>query len=422
MNKIKKLVIIFLVAVLSLSSVIANGQKEESGKKVLTLSIWDENQKPTIQKIIDAYNMQSDEYEAVLELTPWNQYWTKLDAAAGANQAADVFWMNVYLPKYVDGDVLLPLDDFVKENDVDLTNYVETTLNMFNYKDNLWALPKGMDTVVVAYNKGIFDKYGVSYPTEGWSWDDMRDIATELKNNIAKNGGSEYPILMELDAQPSHFNFAYQTGGSIINETWTKSGYASKDTVESYQNVVDLFNDELLAPYTVLSETKGTDLFLSKRGAIVFIGSWKASVLENSSLAKEGNLGLITMPKQDSGNTSVLGGLGYAIFKNTKYPEGCFDLISFITSEQGNKIQGEDGIDIPAYKTAQKYYKDHFVNIDAQAFFDAANDSVPFPAGPDINAWFGIINDNVARIYAQELSAQEGCDIIYNQMQEILDK
>lgn len=422
MKNIKKLVVVFLITVVGFGSVFANGQQEEAGKKVLTVSIWDENQKPVIQQIIDEYNLQSDEYEAVLELTPWNQYWTKLDAAAGANQAADVFWMNVYLPKYVDGDILLPLDDFVKESNLDLSNYVETTLNTYNYKDSLWALPKGMDTVAVAYNKEIFDKYGVSYPSQGWTWDDMRDIATELKNKIKEAGASEYPILMELDAQPSHFNFAYQTGGFVIDDSWTKCGYNLDSTVEAYQNVVDLFNDDLLAPYTVLSETKGTDLFLSKRGAIVFIGSWKASVLENSSIAKGGNLGLITMPTQEAGNTSVLGGLGYAIFKNTKYPEGCFDLISFITSEKGNKIQGEKGIDIPAYKSAQKYYKDYFKNIDVQAFFDAANDSVPFPAGPDINAWFGIINDNVARIFAQELSAKEGCDIIYNQMQEILDK
>ncbi|MGD1822904.1 MAG: ABC transporter substrate-binding protein [Pleomorphochaeta sp.] len=422
MKKVKKVFLFLLISFFTISSVFANGAKEETGKKTLTLSIWDENQRPAIQQILDEFNAQNNDYEAVLELTPWNSYWTKLDAAAGAGQAADVFWMNVYLPKYVEGNVMLPLDDYVKDSGINLNDYVETTVNMFKYDNHVWCLPKGMDTVAVAFNKELFDKYDVDYPKTGWTWEDMKDTAMQLKTAISAAGGSEYPILMELDAQPSHFNFAYQTGGYVISSDYKKSGYNLDSTVESYQNVVDLFNEDLLAPYTVLSETKGTDLFLSKRGAIVFIGSWQASVLENSSIAKEGNLGLITMPLQEKDNTSVIGGLGYGIFKNTKYPEGAFELISFITGEVGNKIQGEAGIDIPAYKSAQVYYKDHFKNINAQAFFDAAINSVPFPAGPDINAWLGIINDNVARIYAQEISAKEGCDIIYKQMQPILDK
>ena len=46
-------------------------------------------------------------------------------------------------------------------------------------------------------------------------------------------------------------------------------------------------NDEQMAPYSVLTETKGTDLFISGQAAIVFIGSWKSGVLEDSSLAAD---------------------------------------------------------------------------------------------------------------------------------------
>ncbi len=58
---------------------------------------------------------------------------------------------------------------------------------------------------------------------------------------------------MELDAQPSHFNFVHQTGGFVISDDYAKSGYDQPATVKAYQKVMDLFKDELLAPYTVLS-------------------------------------------------------------------------------------------------------------------------------------------------------------------------
>jgi len=425
MKRVLKVFTLSLLLTMAIIPIFANGSQEmknSSAKKQLTLSIWDENQKATIQEIVDSFNAQSTEYEATIQLTPWSTYWTKLDASAGAGDAADVFWMNVYLPKYVDGDVLLPLDEYITKNDIDINNYVQTTLDMYNYKNHIWAMPKGMDTVVVAYNKALFDKYDVAYPQKGWSWDDMKTISMELRDKIKKAGDTNYPILMELDAQPSYFNFIYQNGGYVVSDDYSKSGFNQPEVAKSFQNVVDLFNEKLLAPYNVLSETKGTDLFISKKGAMVFIGSWKASVLENCSIAQEGNLGLVTMPSQDVDNTSVIGGLGYAISKNTKYPDGSFALVKYLTGFEGNKIQGEKGIDIPAYRDAQKYYKEHFKNIDAQAFFDAADTSVPFPAGPDINAWIGIINDNAARILAQEISPEKGCELIYKDMQAAIDK
>lgn len=108
--------------------------------------------------------------------------------------------------------------------------------------------------------------------------------------------------------------------------------------MEGYQNVVNLLNEELLAPYMVLSETKGTDLFLSNKGAIAFLDSWKASVLEESTIGKAGNLGLVTMPKQSVSNASVLGGLGYSIYSNTDYPDAAWELVKFITGPEGNRI------------------------------------------------------------------------------------
>ena len=79
-------------------------------------------------------------------------------------------------------------------------------------------------------------------------------------------------------------------------------------------------NDEQMAPYSVLTETKGTDLFISGQAAIVFIGSWKSGVLEDSSLATDGNVQLIQMPSMAVDNKTNMGGLGYVA--RTRKPPG----------------------------------------------------------------------------------------------------
>jgi len=413
--------ILCAMAILMISMTVFAGGNQESAKGPVTVTfgLWDEQQKPVLQGVVDKFNAEHQDIQVVMELTPWGQYWTKLDAAAGAGEAPDVFWMNVFLPKYVDGDVVLPLDDLIARDGVDMSAYVSAMTGMYNYKGTQWAVPKGLDSVVVALNTALFEKYGVTLPHEGWTWKTMKEKAAQLRDAMGNSG--EYPILMELDAQPSQFNFVYQTGGFVISDDFTQSGYNLPATTEAYQNVVDLFNEKLLAPYKVLSETKGTDLFLSKKGAILFVGSWKSSVLENSELGKAGDITLITMPRQTQSNASVLGGLGYAIYKHSAHTEAAWEFVKYITGEEGNRIQAEAGIDIPALKSAQSFYLGNFKNINADTYFKAAENAVPFPAGPDLVKWLGIVEDNAARIFAQEVSAAEGTAAVYKEMQAIID-
>lgn len=413
---------IVLVLLIVVAGILFAAGAKEAGKSKLTLALWDENQKPAIQKIVDQYNASQDKVEVVIELTPWDTYWTKLDAAAGSKSAPDIFWMNVYMPKYVDGGVLLPLDDLIARDKVDMNQYVPATVKMNRFEGKTYGMPKGLDSVAVALNLELFEKYGVATPKEGWTWQDMRVLAAQLRDAIAKKGGDEYPIVMELDAQPSHFNFAYQTGGYVISDDFKKSGYNLPETTLAYQRVVDLMDDGLMAPYVVLSDTKGTDLFLSGKGAILFVGSWKSSVLENSSLGVNKKIRLITMPNQEAGNTSVLGGLGYVISAFTKDKEGAWDAVKFITGEVGNRIQAEEGIDIPALKKSQATYLANFKNINIDAFFKAAEHAVPFPAGPDLVLWIGIIGDRAAEIFGGKTTAAAGTAAIYKEMQAILNK
>ena len=234
------LLLILIVVSLVLAAV---PQKVRGAEVTLSFALWDENQKPTMQKIVDAFNASHEGVKVVIELTPWTNYWMKLDAAAGAGQAPDIFWMNVYLPKYVKGNVILPLDKYIEKDNVDLSKYIPAITQMYNYEGQQYTLPKGMDSVVVAYNTAMFDKYNVPYPQEGWTWDDMRSLAAQLRDGMKSAGSGEYPILMELDPQPSHFNFVHQTGGFVISDDYTQCGYDKPETVKAYQNVMDLFQD-----------------------------------------------------------------------------------------------------------------------------------------------------------------------------------
>lgn len=392
-------------------------ENKENKKTKITFALWDEVQKPVFDKIIEKFEAENKDIDVELQLTPWSQYWTKLDAAMGSDNAADVFWMNTYLPKYASAGVLEPLDEYMKKDGVNLDNYVKTVADSLQYDGKQYCLPKGIDTVQVFYNKAIFEKYDIAVPANGWTWDEMVKTATELKDKISTAGSDEYPILMELDPQPSYFNFIPQSGGFVISEDKKTAGFDQAGTIKAYQDVVDLIDAGLMPGNEVLSDTKGTDLFLSQKGAMLFMGSWKVPVLDDASFAE--HIGTIAMPLKEKGNQSVIGGLGYAINSNSKEKEAAWKLVQYLAGEESNKLQAEAKVDVPALLSAQQFYKTKY--IDAAVIFEAAKTGYAFPTSLTVSDWLPSLMEISGKIFAKEVTPEQGCQQIQKAMQIALD-
>lgn len=373
--------------------------------KTVSFALWDENQFPVYEEICKKFTAETG-IEVDLQLTPWDQYWTKLDAAATAGNAADVFWMNVYMSKYYDAGVIEPIESYFAADGLNKDDYVQAMVDLYSKGDELVCMPKGMDVVVVAYNKAIFDKYEVAYPEEGWTWADMEQVGADLRDAIKAGGGDEYPMVMELDGQPSYLQFWLQDGVVPYSPTATKSGYTDPNAVKAFDDVLSLMDQEIMPNFTVLSDTKGTDLFISSRAAMVYVGSWKSVVLDGCSIASD--IGLVTMPKRSVSNTCGLGGISFAMNATASDKDAAWQLIKYLGGEESNKMQAEGRIDIPALKSAQQYYAPAFQNMDPTAFVKQSESSTVYPFHPKMFDWMGVQNDTVAMIWNRDVAPAEG--------------
>ena len=64
------------------------GSSGGSGKTELAFGIWDENQRPAMEQLVEAYEKEHEDVSIEIQLTPYKggEYWTKLEAAAGGLQ------------------------------------------------------------------------------------------------------------------------------------------------------------------------------------------------------------------------------------------------------------------------------------------------------------------------------------------------
>lgn len=99
----------------------SKGKSASGGKTELNFGIWDENQRPAMEKMVKAYEKENSDVKINIQLTPYKggEYWTKLEAAASGGKAPDVFWLNVlHLDSYVEGGILDDLTDKIKDSDI----------------------------------------------------------------------------------------------------------------------------------------------------------------------------------------------------------------------------------------------------------------------------------------------------------------
>lgn len=151
------------------------GSSGGGGDKTISVAIWDPNQLDGLQQIADEWGAESG-YTVDFTVPGWDGYWTMLEAGVSGGEMPDVFWMHSNnAEKYMGSGVLMNLDSYIENDDsVDLNNYFEGITDLYTHDGSVYALPKDHDTIAVVYNKAIFDKYGIAYPTDDWTWRNLQ--------------------------------------------------------------------------------------------------------------------------------------------------------------------------------------------------------------------------------------------------------
>lgn len=157
------------------------------GGKTISVAIWDPNQLASLQQIADEWGAENG-YTVEFTVPGWDGYWTMLEAGVSGGEMPDVFWMHSNnAAKYMGSGVLLNMDSYIEADEsIDLGNYFEGINELYTYDGSHYAIPKDHDTIAVVYNKAIFDKYGVAYPTSDWTWEDFAALS-RLQGQFSSN-------------------------------------------------------------------------------------------------------------------------------------------------------------------------------------------------------------------------------------------
>ena len=388
----------------------------KDGTVDLTFQIWDVFQRDGMQAMCDAYTALHPEVTIEVQVTSWDEYWTKLEAATMAKQAPDIFWMHTNeILKYADNDKLVDCSEIV-----DKSHFSDISLANASGSDGvLYAVPKDKDTVGLVYNKEMFDAAGVSYPDDTWTWDTLVEASQKIYDATGYYGYMAYG-----DDQLGYWNFVYQAGGSILTKDKTRANFTDPATEMAMDFYIGLQKNDWCPNQTYFAETSPGTAFFSGKGAMFLEGDWNILPELQNYPDMVGKWDVAVLPKcpnplSGDGRATISNGLSYATTKTNKHLDVVMDVLKFFGSAEGQQIQGESGAAIPAYVGLEDSWVGCFeqypVNITCFIdMFDYCVQSVNNAARPE---WKTPVSDTLLKIYTGDLTLDEGLE----QMQEIVD-
>jgi multiple sugar transport system substrate-binding protein len=394
-----------------------SGNQSSSGNSALTYAIWDKNQEPGMRAMADAFEKKNPGIKVNIEVTAWDQYWTKLDAAASGGSLPDVFWMHPnQAARYSSNSVLMDLTDKIKSSSlVSLDKFPKDLVEVYENDGKNYGIPKDFDTIGLWYNKTLFDEAGVAYPNENWTWDDLLKAAKKLTN--AEKG--VYGFGAPLDLQQGFDNFIFQNGGKVLSDDKTKSCLDTKEVKDTLQWYIDLSLKEKVSPtQKQFSENAYTSFFESGKTAMGLFGSWMLSEFgANEYVAKNCDVAVLPQGKQ---RATIFNGLANVVAASTPNKEAAWKFVEFLGSEEANQIQAESGVAIPAYQGTTDAWIKTQTKFNSKVYPDMLAYAKINPYSKETDKWQTAEKEALLKAFTGQATVSDACDEAAKKVNEIL--
>lgn len=321
-----------------------SGKQKDTGNKVLRVLNWGNTEEEKIaNEAIARFNENNPDVEVkqtCVPVTSWSDFIQKWITMSTSGEAPDVINIGLEAVQMaVSNDLLMPLDEIVSE-DQDFSKvkeeYAPVLLDGFSVDDNLYGLPNGTQTMVMYYNKTMFDEAGLEYPKDGWTWDEFYEDAKKL----TKSDGSVYGFGLSS----SYFQLTpwWSTNNTALVDENQNPALNSKKMVESVE-FLDKLVKEKVTPDPISSDVY--TMFSSKQLAMVGAGRWVLNTWQDAGLTNA-DFDCVQWPVNEK-EGSVFGGAAWCISKNTENKELSIELLKSLVSEETLKAVAAGGQQVP---------------------------------------------------------------------------
>lgn len=201
---------------------------------------------------------------------------------------------------------------------------------LFTHDGKQFGLPKYHGALALFYNKDLFDKAGVEYPTGEWDHDDYLEAMQRLtvrNGNQVTQWGSMFDVAWERIQM--HVN---GWGGHFVDpENPTRCAMAGEAAIEAMEWLrARIWDDHVMATFLDVQTNSTRQAFIDQKVAMVEDGSWALKdILDTADF----RLGVAPFPAGPARRVTLATTDGFGIYSQSRHPEAAWQLLKFLVSQ-----------------------------------------------------------------------------------------
>jgi multiple sugar transport system substrate-binding protein len=318
----------------------------ETGPEPVTLTYYTFSAAPDhleeLDQMIQIFEAAHPNITIQVETAPFDNYFTKLQTLIAGGMAPDIFELNYEnFVTYASKGLLLDLNPLGSSDaSFDASIYYPRALEAFNYNGMQLGLPATFSTVVLYYNKDLFDQAGVAYPQEGWTWADAVEAGKKINDPAAGVYGLHSGIQFW-----EFYKKAAQNNCKFFNEDKSEVLINSPECVEALETMISFIEAEKVMPSEAeMGGLSDGDMFLQGKLGMDVTGIWMFAAFKDAPFAWD-----IEVEPGMAEHAAHFFANAASVFAATKHPQEAWEWVKFFTSDpEMARIRVESGWELPA--------------------------------------------------------------------------
>jgi multiple sugar transport system substrate-binding protein len=314
--------------------------------------------------LISAYEERDDSGPVqLIEASDREDLLARLSTSFAGGSPPDLFLVNYrFYGQFAARGVLEPLQERVEESDqFEPDDFFPEAMEAFHWGGVLTCLPQNVSSLVVYYNRDLFERFGVAEPKAGMRWTEFIIKAVNLTRDAQGKPvsagdpelGAVRPAIFGLGIEPTVIRlapFVWSNGGELFDDPEHPTRFALEEprALVALQEFLKLRTDYGVVPSDQDVEAEDDESRFANGRLAMLLSSRRSTPTFRTIKDFDWDVAPLPVFEQPAG---ILHSDAYCMSKASEAKDEAWRFVEFANSPEGQRIVAETGRTVPSLKS-----------------------------------------------------------------------
>jgi len=405
-------VMFMLVAVMSLSACSESGGANGSEELAVWVAPFASKEKVEEEdemwnSVIASFNEEYPNVDVALRKIPWDNRDQKILTGISSGDGPDLIYIIAdAIPRYVEEEMIVPLDKYL--DDMDMDDFEQSSLTPAMYNDQQYGIPLLQEAYVNFYDVDLVEEIGKDPDNLPETWDEFEEWA-----KAAKDKGlyiQDYAGGSSLRQQ--FYPLVWQAGSDVLNEDGEVT-INDAGGLEAFKRINEMYENSWVPEGSINRIKENNEL--TQENIVSTLGSGVTlSILQESDINFK-----IGPPLKKEGDPVTYGNTGMlAVTSTSDNQEIAAEFAKNMVEEENQKQFNETTMYIPPLKSAQSIHDNDEYLSEITSYMQYARSGVKHPSNNEIMEQ---IRPEIQAMLGGDKTPKEAADNAAEKIRKIVD-